>query len=35
LGAATLLVAGRHLTQTRVTSGTDIIVADANPVDVN
>lgn len=26
--------AGRHLTQTRVTSGSDIIVADASPIDV-
>ena len=25
----------RHLTQTRVTSGSDIIVADADPVDVD
>ena len=34
LGAATLLALGRHLTQTRVTSGTDVITADAAPIDV-
>ena len=34
LGSAVLLAVTRHLTQTRVTSGTDIIVADSDPVDV-
>ena len=29
-----LLTATRHLTQTRVTAGTDVIVADSSPVDV-
>lgn len=32
---ATVLTAARHLTQTRVTSGTDVIVADSTPLDVN
>lgn len=31
---ATALAAGRHLTQTRVTSGTDIIADDSDPIDV-
>lgn len=31
---AVVLAGPRHLTQTRVTSGTDIIVADSSPVDV-
>lgn len=31
---ATVLTAGRHLTKTRVTSGADILVADADPIDV-
>lgn len=31
---ATVLTAARHLTQTRVTSGTDVIVADSTPLDV-
>lgn len=31
---ATALTAGRHLTQTRVTSGTDIIADDSDPIDV-
>lgn len=31
---ATVLAATRHLTQTRVTSGTDVIVADSSPLDV-
>jgi hypothetical protein len=31
---ATVLAAGRHLTQTRVTLGSDVIVADSSPVDV-
>ena len=34
-GAATVLTATRHLTQTRVTSGTDVIVADSDPLDVS
>lgn len=36
-GAAVVLTVTptpRHLTQTRVTSGTDIIVADSDPVDI-
>lgn len=33
-GAAVVLTQSRHLTQTRVTSGSDIIVADSSPVDV-
>ncbi|MDR7253685.1 hypothetical protein J2X46_002675 [Nocardioides sp. BE266] len=32
---ATVLAAGRHATQTRVTSGTDVIVADSTPIDVS
>ena len=32
---ATALTAVRHLTQTRVTSGTDIITADSDPIDVS
>lgn len=32
---ATALTAGRHLTQTRVTSGTDIIADDSDPIDVS
>jgi hypothetical protein len=32
---ATVLTATRHLTQTRVTSGTDVIVADSTPLDVS
>lgn len=32
--SAEILTNGRHLTQTRITSGTDIIVADSDPVDV-
>lgn len=31
---ATVLAVTRHLTQTRVTSGTDVIVADSSPLDV-
>lgn len=31
---AVVLVGPRHLTQTRVTSGADIIVADSSPVDI-
>lgn len=31
---AVVLPATRHLTQTRVTSGTDVIVADTEPIDV-
>ena len=31
---ATVLTLGRHLTQTRVTLGADVIVADSDPVDV-
>ena len=31
---ATVLSATRHLTQTRVTSGSDVIVADSDPIDV-
>lgn len=34
-GGATALTLGRHPTQTRVTSGTDIITADATPIDVD
>lgn len=34
LGPANLLALGRHVTQTRVTSGTDIITADSDPIDV-
>lgn len=32
---ATALTASRHLTQTRVTSGADVIVADSDPLDVS
>ena len=31
---ATALTATRHLTQTRVTSGADVLVADSDPLDV-
>lgn len=31
---AVRLSGGRHLTQTRVTSGADVIVADSSPIDV-
>ena len=34
VAATVLLTATRHLTQTRVTAGTDVIVADSSPVDV-
>lgn len=33
-GGAVVLTATRHVTQTRVTSGTDVIVADSTPIDV-
>lgn len=32
---ATVLTATRHNTQTRVTSGSDVIVADSTPIDVS
>lgn len=32
---ATALAAARHLTQTRITSGADVIVADSSPLDVS
>ena len=31
---ATVLAVGRHLTKTRVTSGSDILVAPSSPIDV-
>lgn len=34
-GSAVVLTSARHLTQTRVTSGTDVIVSDSSPVDVS
>lgn len=33
-GAVVLAATPRHTTQTRVTSGTDVIVADSTPIDV-
>lgn len=33
-GSAVVLATGRHLTQTRVTQGSDILVEDSTPIDV-